>query len=155
MLRQDMHRVWTLLLIVPVVASTGCVRRTIRITSEPAGALVWLNHREVGRTPVDVEFTHYGTYDLLLKKDGYEPMIGAMPTGYTLHGTPGVDLALEVLPVHTHDLVEWHIDMVPRDNDQAALLDRASTLRAEAGGHNPEAMAALRAEGDGAAPQAD
>jgi len=134
-----------LLLAVLVSASglmqIGCVRRTIRITTEPPGALVWLNHREIGRTPVEAEFTHYGTYDLLIKKKGWEPMIGAMPTGYRLRGTPGVDLMLEVLPINTHDLVEWHIDLVPRDHDHTALLNRASALRAEGGGHDPLKLA--------------
>ena len=136
-----MHVLLGLLMAIPCVAQTGCVRRTIRISSEPPGALVWLNHREIGRTPVEVEFTHYGTYDLLIKKDGWEPMIGPMPMGFRIRGTPGIDLALEVLPIHTQDLVEWHIDLVPRDNDHAALLERASVLRAEAGGHDPQAMA--------------
>ena len=120
---------------------SGCVRRTIRITTEPPGALVWLNHREIGRTPVETEFTHYGTYDLLIKKKGWEPLIGAMPTGFSVHGTPGVDLILEVLPVKTQDLVEWHIPLVPRDEDHSALLERASSLRSEAGGHDPAAIA--------------
>jgi hypothetical protein len=136
-----MHILLGLLIAIPCVAQFGCVRRTIRITSEPPGALVWLNHREVGRTPVEVEFTQYGTYDLLIKKDGWEPMIGPMPMGFRVRGTPGVDLALEVLPIHTHDLVEWHVDLVPRDNDHSALLERASVLRTEAGGHDPQAMA--------------
>ena len=136
-----MHVLLCLLMAIPCVAQVGCVRRTIRISSEPPGALVWLNHREIGRTPVEVEFTHYGTYDLLIKKDGWEPMIGPMPTGFRIRGTPGVDLVLEVLPIHTHDLVEWHVDLVPRDNDHAALLERAAVLRAEAGGHDPQAMA--------------
>ena len=30
---------------------TGCVERTIRVTSEPAGARVWLNDRDIGVTP--------------------------------------------------------------------------------------------------------
>ncbi|MBT5383091.1 MAG: PEGA domain-containing protein [Phycisphaerae bacterium] len=128
-------------LIIGGLSQVSCVRRTIRITTEPPGALVWLNHREIGRTPVETEFTHYGTYDLLIKKKGWEPMIGAMPTGFRVQGTPGVDLLLEVLPVHTHDLVEWHIPLVPRDQDHTALLERASELRAEGGGHDPLAIA--------------
>lgn len=131
------------------MVATGCVRRTIRITSDPPGALVWLNHQEVGRTPVEVDFTHYGTYDLLIRKDGWEPMISPMPMGFRIHGTPGIDLALEVMPIHTQDLVEWHVDMVPRDNNHAALLERASELRSEAGGHDREALA--EADGDAAA----
>ena len=41
---------------------TGCVRRTISISSEPAGALCWLNGREIGRTPLSVDFIYYGDY---------------------------------------------------------------------------------------------
>ena len=132
-----MTRLFLILICLLLVTATGCVRRTIRITTEPPGALVWLNHREIGRTPVEADFTHYGTYDLMIKKDGYEPLIGAMPTGTRIRGTPGVDLVLEVLPVHMHDLVEWHLEMVPRDEDHAALLQRASALRAEVEGISP------------------
>lgn len=131
----------SVLVIMGGLTQVGCVRRTIRITTEPPGALVWLNHREIGRTPVEAEFTHYGTYDLLIKKKGWEPLIGAMPTGFRIRGTPGVDLMLEVLPIRTHDLVEWHIQLVPRDRDHAALLNRAAELRAEGGGHDPLAIA--------------
>ncbi len=135
-----------ILLLAATLLAGGCVRRTIRITSEPPGALVWLNHHEIGRTPVEVDFTHYGTYDLLIKKDGWEPMIGAMPTGFRLRGTPGLDLALEVMPIHTHDLVEWHVDMVPRDDDHIALLDRAATMRSEARGYDSIPAASVQPE---------
>ncbi|MFB3120043.1 MAG: PEGA domain-containing protein [Stenotrophomonas maltophilia] len=40
------------------------------ITSEPPGALVWLNDREIGRTPVDVDFEFYGRYDVRLHLPG-------------------------------------------------------------------------------------
>jgi len=119
----------------------SCARRTIRIESEPPGALVWLNHREIGRTPVEVDFTHGGTYDLMLRKEGWEPMIGPMPTGFSLHGTPGIDLMLEVLPIKTQQRVVWHVEMVPRDTDHQALLRRADALRAEAGAFPTEADA--------------
>ena len=58
-----------------LVALSGCVRRTITITTEPEGTLVWLNDREVGRTPVEVDFKYYGTYDVRLEHRGYEPMM--------------------------------------------------------------------------------
>ncbi len=130
----------TFLCLTACLLASGCVRRTIRITREPSGALVWLNHREIGRTPVEAEFTHYGTYDLMIKKDGWEPMIGPMPTGFRIHGTPGIDLALEVMPIRTQDLVEWHVDLVPRDQDHQALLQRASEMRAVADGHDPDTL---------------
>ena len=66
--------------------------------------------------------------------------VGALSDA-SLQNATGVDLLLEVLPVHTHDLVEWHIPLVPRDQDHTALLERASELRAEGGGHDPLAIA--------------
>ncbi|MCH2138841.1 MAG: PEGA domain-containing protein [Phycisphaerales bacterium] len=107
----------------------GCVRRTIHISTEPAGALVWLNGREVGRTPVDVDFKHYGTYDLLLKKKGWEPIIDARRAPVPVLDTPGLDFIVEIMPGDTHHVVHWHIPMVPRDASRADLMDRADTLR--------------------------
>lgn len=57
------------LLLLPTLL-TGCLERTITITSQPTGALVHLNDREVGRTPVVVPFTFYGTYTVRLEHDG-------------------------------------------------------------------------------------
>jgi len=52
------------------LAMVGCIERTITITSDPSGALVHLNDEEVGRTPVVVPFTFYGTYTVRLEHDG-------------------------------------------------------------------------------------
>ena len=52
----------------------GCVERTIKITSQPSGALVYLNDEEVGRTPTEVRFTFYGDYSVILRKEGHETL---------------------------------------------------------------------------------
>ena len=113
---------------------TGCVRRTIEITTSPDGALVWVNGREVGRTPVTVDFMHYGTYDLMIKKKGWEPIIDAKKAPIPITDMPGLDLLVEILPVSAHHTLHWHIDMEPRDESHAALLDRADELRREING---------------------
>lgn len=48
----------------------GCVQRVISITSQPSGALVYLNDEEVGRTPVSVPHLFYGVYDVRLEHRG-------------------------------------------------------------------------------------
>ncbi len=48
----------------------GCVERLITVHSSPAGALVYLNDEEIGRTPVSVPFKYYGTYDVRLEHEG-------------------------------------------------------------------------------------
>ncbi len=109
---------------------SGCVQRTIRITSEPSGALVWLNDREVGRTPVDVDFVHYGTYDVRLIKAGYEPLPtfgDAMPP---LWDNVGLDLVAELIPAKFESHIEWHYVLLPANDDRDDLLVRARELRA-------------------------
>lgn len=113
------------------VALTGCVRRTISITTEPEGALVWLNDREVGRTPVEVDFDHYGTYDVRLEYRGYEPM---MTSGQALPpwwDNVGLDLIAELTPADLESRIAWHYVLLPLDGDREALVERARKLRAE------------------------
>ena len=56
---------WTML-------ASGCVHRRMTIESNPVGALVLLDGKEIGYTPVSHDFTYYGTREVTLIKDGYE-----------------------------------------------------------------------------------
>src|SRR5688572_6831876 len=76
---------------------TGCVRRTISISSEPAGALCWLNGREIGRTPLLVDFIYYGDYDVVLEKDGFEPLLTKGEAKAPLWDTVPFDFISEVI----------------------------------------------------------
>jgi len=107
----------------------GCVRRTISISSEPAGALCWLNGREIGRTPLSVDFLYYGDYDVVLKKDGFEPLLTKGEAKAPLWDTVPFDFVAEVVPGERQSNFTWHYEMQPRDDDPAALLERARRLR--------------------------
>jgi hypothetical protein len=50
---------------------TGCVERRFLIESNPPGAMVYVNNVPYGPTPVDIPFIYYGTYNVMLMKDGY------------------------------------------------------------------------------------
>jgi hypothetical protein len=86
---------------------TGCVRRTITITSEPSGALCWLNGREVGRTPVTVDFLHYGTYDVVLEADECEPLLTSGKANPPLWDNVPLDLFAEMAPGEPHAYIAW------------------------------------------------
>lgn len=107
----------------------GCVRRTIEITSDPPGALVFLNDREVGRTPLDVDFVFYGTYDVRLIRDGYEPLLTSGDAKPPWWDNIPLDLVAEAVPGEPHAQVKWHYTMQPLDNDRVRLLDRAQEMR--------------------------
>lgn len=127
-----MARLLPIALLLLTVALCGCVRRTITVISEPSGALVWLNDREVGRTPVTVEFEFYGTYDVRLEKEGYEPLQTSGEAKAPLWDIIGVDLVAEAMPGEPHSKVVWTYALTPRNDDETALLQRAAELRATA-----------------------
>lgn len=52
----------------------GCVERTLKISSQPPGARVFVNDEEVGVTPLKFSFTWYGDYDVILRKTGYQTL---------------------------------------------------------------------------------
>jgi len=112
-----------------LLALPGCVRRTITINSSPDGALVWLNDREIGRTPVTVDFVHYGTYDVVLTKDGYEPLVTTGKAKTPLWDTPPLDLGAELLPARLRSQIVWDYALTPSESDSAAVIERGRALR--------------------------
>jgi PEGA domain-containing protein len=128
-----------LMLIAVLLSTTGCIQRRIRVTSEPPGAIVWLNDTEIGRTPTEAEFTFYGSYDVRLELDGYEPIHQAQYTRAPFHEYPGPDLIAEALPFKFDTLIEWHFDLEqiaervqPPEQVEADLLDRAHEMQRQA-----------------------
>lgn len=117
---------------------SGCLKRTISITTEPEGALVWLNDVEVGRTPLETDFTFYGTYDVRIRREGYEPIATSAKAAAPPHEWPGADLVSEAIPARIHNVVRWHWVLTPRQEAtmdkpaaEAAVLERARALRAQ------------------------
>ena len=116
-----------------VACFSGCVQRTISITSQPAGALVYLNDEEVGRTPLTVPFTYYGTYDVRLEKDGHQPLWTTAKADAPWWENPGPDLVGEAIP-RNRVKINWHFDLTQRDpadeTGDDRLIDRAKQMRA-------------------------
>ena len=121
-------RLW-IVLSLAALALTGCVRRVIDITSDPPGARVWVNDREAGRTPCSIEFTHYGRYDVRLRREGFEPVVGFGDADAPAWDFVGCDLVSEVLPARLESRVAWHFTLIPTDQDEAALVQRARAMR--------------------------
>ena len=107
----------------------GCVRRTITITSDPSGALCWLNGREVGRTPLTVDFVHYGTYDVVLTADGHEALLTSGKADPRVWDFVPLDLFAEMVPGEPHSQIAWHYTLEPLNNDPVTLVERAKELR--------------------------
>ena len=107
----------------------GCQRRTITVTSEPSGALAYLNDVEVGRTPVEVEFTWFGTYAVRLEKEGYETLETSAEAQAPLHEEPVFDLIFMAIPGEDRTEIAWHFELTPETRDPEGLIERAEALR--------------------------
>lgn len=108
----------------------GCVERTIHLTSQPSGALVYLNDQEVGRTPVSVPYLYYGDYDVRLEHDGYRTLWTHQQTDAPWWEAPGPDLIAEAIPGLKVDQ-HWHFELeLQALEDEDALIQRADDTRA-------------------------
>jgi hypothetical protein len=124
-----MRRASLILIVILMGAVTGCVRRTITVSSDPSGALVWLNGREVGRTPVTVDFTYYGTYDVQLQAEGYEPLVTTGQANPPWWDQVPLDFFAEITPGEKNSRIEWHYQLAAMKTDRNALIERARDLR--------------------------
>lgn len=118
------------------VAAGGCMSRRVSITSEPTGATVTVNDVEIGRTPVEADFTYYGVYDVLVTKDGFEPLRTKAKARAPLYEYPPVDLAASA--TGAEKVVRWHFALTPAlerkltpEEFERGLMERARTLRTE------------------------
>ncbi|MEZ6234391.1 MAG: PEGA domain-containing protein [Phycisphaerales bacterium] len=116
----------------------GCLERTIRVTSEPPGAMVWLNDVEIGRTPAEARFKFYGTYDVRLEMAGFEPVHEGREAAAPFYEYPGPDLIAAAIPARFHNRIEWHYVLEPAQGldspeAEAAILERARALRERMG----------------------
>lgn len=76
------HRTRSIGFLIPllvVCSLSGCVSRRLTIRSDPPGALVELDGRRMGYTPVSVDFTYYATNEITLSKVGFEPLTVQQP----------------------------------------------------------------------------
>jgi hypothetical protein len=116
----------------------GCLQRTIKVTSEPAGAIVWINDIEVGRTPVESDFTYFGDFSVRVRKEGYEPVVDVRKVKPPIQEQPVLDLVGEALPVNFHHQVAWHYVLEPvvearlsPMEAEAAVVHQAKQLRTQ------------------------
>ncbi len=107
----------------------GCVKRSLTLTTTPPNALVWLNDREVGRTPVSVDFLYYGEYDIRIEHGDSESIMTSRWLKAPWWDMPFVDIAAEIMPFQVNSSPSWHFDLQPRNDNQELLIDRANAFR--------------------------
>lgn len=114
------------------LSSAGCVRRTMTFNTDPQGALVYLNDAEVGRTPVSVDFTYYGDYDIVYRKEGYQTVSTNHRIKAPWYQVFPLDFVSEVfIPTEFHDQHDIPVEQLEPEiePDLDALVARAREMR--------------------------
>lgn len=121
---------------VAACAASGCqsVQRRMTIRSNPPGALVLVDGREIGYTPASVDFTYYGTREITLVKDGYQTLTTLQTYEKPWYQRAGVEFVsdnfLPVTVTNRHDLC---YNMRPAVNPPTGdLRSRADAFRSRA-----------------------
>ncbi len=57
-----------LILIATIFAFSGCVTRSLTVNTNPSNALVYIDNKLIGESPVTVPFTFYGTRKIMIEK---------------------------------------------------------------------------------------
>jgi len=125
-----LHRV--LVMALAVLACEGCVRRKLTITSRPPGARVFVNDRQIGVTPVEMDFTYYAAQEIRLKKDGYKTVVIHKQLDTPYYQWIGFDFVSEnLIPADIEDQHDVGVALVPYgEPDSDGLLERAEAAKA-------------------------
>jgi hypothetical protein len=141
------HRLMLLLgLAVCMAVGGGCVQRRMIVRSNPPGALLYVDDKEIGMTPCATSFTYYGKRKFRLVKDGYETLTEMRWIPPPWYEFPPLDFVSEnFVPGQIRDnrVVDFQLSpqaVVPSEQ----LLSRAEELRsgshaaaAASGGNTP------------------
>lgn len=112
---------------------SGCVHRRVAIRTDPPGALVLLDGKEAGYTPMAVDFTYYGTREVTLMKDGYETLVAPLPLQTPWYQVFPLEFVTDNFgPGKIRDRRNFLFQLRPQMLvPSQELLDRANGLRSE------------------------
>jgi hypothetical protein len=121
-------------LVLLCLAASGCMHRRMTIRSDPPGALVLLDGKEIGYTPASIDFTYYGTREITLVKEGFETLTVMQKVKTPWYEVfPAEFVTDNLVPVKINDRHDFSYQLRPQvivpTNE---LLDRAGQLRKEA-----------------------
>ena len=93
---------------------------------------MWVNHRYVGRTPVEgLEFSQYGSYEIVLRREGFRPKRAVEEVTAPWYERLGVDLFAEVLVparLTDHRSFEYRLEPVRLRPPEEVLAEAKAAL---------------------------
>jgi hypothetical protein len=118
-----------------VSLGSGCVERTMKIQTDPPGALVMVNDEEVGLSPVKFSFLWYGDYEIILRKADYETLRTHYRVEAPWYQWPPFDLVAETMildVIRDEHVLPTYVLEPARTPSVAEVTERAVELRERA-----------------------
>lgn len=81
---------------------SGCVKKSIYIASEPAGAAVYYDYEYKGETPLTFDFEWFWYHRFELIREGYEPLTVEEKISAPFYLWIPLDLFCELMPFPIH-----------------------------------------------------
>lgn len=133
-LKRALDATGTVAAIALLACGGGCVRRTLTITTDPPHARVYVNDREIGVSKVSTDFTWYGDYNVVVRKQGYKTLRTNWKIDPPWYEWIPIDFFFEVLwPGQLHDMRSNHFVLAPAVTpDPDDLVKRAEETRKRA-----------------------
>jgi hypothetical protein len=130
-----------LILVAAIFAFSGCVTRSITVKTNPSNALVYIDNKLIGESPVTMPFTFYGTRKIMIERkdeDGvltHERTIAFEKIKAPVYEIFPLDFFSEIVwplkikddQVLSYNLVE--LDPISIKERQARMLESAEELR--------------------------
>lgn len=105
----------------------GCLRKRMTIQSNPPGATVYVDGRQLGKTPVSTDFTYYGTRNIRLEMDNYQTLNVKQKVRPAWYEIPPLDFFTETFSaaeIKDHHVYNYDLQQRTISSDDQ-IMDRA------------------------------
>lgn len=130
---RSIRRVVVVVVAIQFLTLSGCVSRRMTFVSNPPGAMVLLEGREIGYSPASADFIYYGTRQVTMIKDGYETKTDLVTVTAPWYQWPIIEFVADNFwPHRVTDRRIYSFDLQPKLRiPDEELRARARQLRSE------------------------
>lgn len=115
---------------------SGCVSRRMTIRTNPPGALVEVDGKRLGTSPVSTDFTYYGTHEFTISAPGYETLTVQQKVKPPFYQWVPIDFFTNhFLPGRVTDRHDFTYTLQPTQtaiDDEQNLINRGRNFRSQA-----------------------
>lgn len=126
-------RATPIVLLLTAILLSGCLSKTVTVTSTPPGAVLSINDVEIGPTPATTEWHGGGVYRFHLQHKGYTTLKQNVTIKPRWYSYPIIDMGPDFMTTkEVKDHRELHFEMQPRGEESPEeIKQKALTAKAE------------------------